>query len=451
MKRLMLDVSIRIIIILIILMLQSLAVMAASETAGVLETGADKDLAAITPNDFKTALNYSYEKIDFHALNAPPSAEASVQSLAAYLAKPAKNDREKARAIFRWITENIDYNVEVFFKNGTGASNSDDVLKSRKSVCNGYSDIFLSLAREAGLQAVRIRGYGKGYSYQPGQKFGGPSNHAWNAVKINESWYLMDCTWGAGYVSRDKKYVRRFDDHYFMTPPSQFIYDHFPEESRWQLLDKPLLKEEYENLVYLESDFFNLGLELGQRNGTISADKQFNVSIKAPQNVLMIAGLEYADDGASAKLDDYTFCQRDAEHYDIYARFPVAGSYILKAYAKHKDDPGEYTSVLEYRVNAASGGGIGFPMAYGKFSEVGAHLISPLDGRLLAGSSYLFRIRVPGARNVSVVCAEEWSNLESRGDLFEGNATARKDDVGVFADFWGERWEGMVKYIHINA
>jgi hypothetical protein len=414
------------IIILILFMLLPLAVTATAETPGVLEKGTD------------------YEEIDLHALNAPPSAEATIESLAAYLIEPAKNDREKARAIFRWITENIDYNVAVFFGGGTGVTNSEDVLKSRKSICYGYSDLFLSLAGEAGLQAVRIKGYGKGYGYVPGKEFTGPFNHAWNAVKINGSWYLMDCTWGAGYVSGEGKYVRKFDDHYFMTPPSQFIFSHFPDEARWQLLDEPLSKEEFQNLVYLESDFFNLGLMLGQRNGTISVDKQINVSIFAPQDVLMMAKLEYAD-GASAE-NGYTFCQRDGGRYDIYAQFPSAGSYILKAYAKPRDDPGKYDSVLEYGINASSGGGAGFPITFETFSETGAYLYEPLEGRLEAGSDYLFRIRVPGARNVSVVCGKEWTHLVSQGDLFEGNETVLKGDVVVFGKFQGEGWDGLVRY-----
>jgi len=435
----------RIIFILIILMLQPLAVMAVSETSGVLFTDAENESAAIAPNDFMEALNYSYEEIDRHALSAPPSAEASVHSLAAYLIKPAKNDREKARAIFRWITENIDYNVDVFFHGGSGAANSGDVLKSRKSVCFGYSDIFLSLANEAGLQAERISGYGKGYGYLPGQNFSGTANHAWNGVMINGSWYLIDSTWGAGYVSGDGKYVRSFDDHYFMTPPSEFIFDHLPEDSRWQLLDEPVSKAEYEGLVDLEADFFNLGLELGQRNGTLSADGQINVSIFAPQDVLMTAELEKADGRAAG--EELTFCQREAERYDIYAQFPAAGSYILKAYAKRKNDPGMYRGVLEYRISAASGGGSGFPLAYGKFSETGAYLYSPMEGQLRAGSSYLFRIRVPGAGNVSVVSGEEWTGLSSRGGgLFEGNATATGEDVGIYANYGEERWEGVVGY-----
>ncbi|MGB5099901.1 MAG: transglutaminase domain-containing protein [Methanothrix sp.] len=407
-------------------MLQPIAVMAISVAPGVLD---------------------KYEEIDHHALNAPSSAQASVEKLAAYLIEPAKNDREKARAIFRWITENIDYDLEAYFTGNIGSTNYTDVLKSRRSVCIGYSDLFSSLAQEAGLEVVKIRGYGKGYSYRPGDSFTGPFNHAWNAVKINGSWYLIDTTWGAGYVSGDGKYVRKFDDHYFMTKPSQFIFNHFPEDARWQLLDETVSKDEYENLVYLESDFFNLDLKLDQKNGTIAAKKQVNVSVKAPEDVLMMADLKYADRRASGEaLDGRAFCQRDAERYDIYAQFPAKGSYILKAYAKRRDDPGKYNSVLEYRIDAASGGGAGFPVAFGKFFEVGAYLYGPQEGRLSAGESYLFRIRVPGAENVSVVCGKKWTYLAMQGDLFEGNATVAEGDVGVFAKFQGEGWDGLVRY-----
>ncbi len=425
-------------------MIQFLAMAATAETSGVLEKDTEDDLAIIAPNEFNINLNYSCDEIDQHALDAPSTVEANIEILAAYLIQPAKNDREKARAIFRWITENIDYNVAVFFGGGTGATNSEDVLKSRKSACYGYSDLFLSLAREAGLQAVRISGYGKGYGYAPGKSFTGPFNHAWNAVKINGSWYLMDCTWGAGYVSGEGKYVRKFDDHYFMTPPSQFIFGHFPDDARWQLLDKPISKEEFTNLVYLEADFFNLGLKLGQKNGTIDAESQINVSIFAPEDVLMMAKLEYTDGTAAG--DGYTFCQRDGERYDIYVQFPGAGSYILKAYAKRRDDPGKYDSVLEYGINASSGGGAGFPATFKTFSETGAYLYRPLEGKLEAGSSYLFRIRVPGAKSVSVVCGDKWTTLASRGDLFEGNATVCGDSLGVFGNFQGEGWDGLVRY-----
>ena len=396
--------------------------------------------------DYDALQNYSYEEIDAHALAAPASAEVSVSSLAAYLIEPAANDRERARAIFRWICENIDYDLGSYFTGRLGSTNSTDVLKSRSSVCSGYSDLFSALAREAGLETVEIRGYGKGYSYRPGQRFSGPYNHAWNAVKINGSWYLMDPTWGAGYLGRDGKYHRWFDDHYFMTAPDEFIFDHLPEQESWQLLPEPLSKAEFEDLVYVESDFFNLGLVAMERNGSIAAGGEVNLSVYAPEDVVMMAGLESGQE----VFDGRTLCQREGMRYEIRARFPEAGSYALRLYAKKRDDPGVYKSVMQYNINASSGAENGFPLTFGRFGEVGAHLYSPMEGSLKAGESYHFRVKVPGAAEVAVVSGREWSRLEAQGDLFEGNVTVANGDAGILANFGGGKWEGMVKYKGID-
>jgi len=407
------------------------------------EAGEDQFGSDVAPlGNYDAAQNYSYEEIDAHALAAPASAEQSMESLAAYLIGSAANEREKARAIFRWICENIDYDLGSYFTGRLGSINSADILKSRSSVCSGYSNLFSALAGEAGLEAVEIRGYGKGYSYRPGGRFTGPYNHAWNAVKINGSWYLMDPTWGSGYLGADGEYHRRFDDHYFMTAPDQFIFDHLPEEESWQLLPTPLSKAQFEDLVYVESDLFNLGLEVIERNGSIAAGGEVNLSVYAPQDVVMMAGLE----SEAEVFDGRTLCQRDGENYQIRARLPQAGSYALRAYAKKKDDPGVYKSVMQYNINASSGVESGFPLTFGRFGEVGAHLYSPMERSLQAGQSYHFRVRVPGAAEVAVVCGKEWSRLEAQGDLFEGNVTVAKEDAGIFANFGGEKWEGMVRY-----
>ena len=295
---------VRSVTILILLALLSFDVAAASNESEIYKRYITEDITeefgTIAPNDFDKNLNYSYGKIDSYAINAPPSAEASIKSLAAYLAKPDWNEREKARSIFRWITENIDYNVEGLLTGSDVNIGSKDLLKSRKSVCDGYSDIFQSLATEAGLESARISGYGKGYGYQPGKKINESSNHAWNAVKINGSWYLIDCTWGAGYINEDKKYVRKFDDHYFMTSPSEFIFDHFPDNSSWQLLNNPISKSEFEQLVYVKSEFFRYDLKIGSHlEGNVKTDKEMNISVFAPNDVLLIAGLEFADENQS--------------------------------------------------------------------------------------------------------------------------------------------------------
>ena len=50
-----------------------------------------------------------YAEVDRYALAAPASAAHSVDALARYLTAPFTRDDEKARAIFRWITDNISY------------------------------------------------------------------------------------------------------------------------------------------------------------------------------------------------------------------------------------------------------------------------------------------------------------------------------------------------------
>jgi len=438
-----------------LLLFDSSGGLAASNSSGVSEDGAQQEShqgsLTIAPNDFNSKIKYNYNNIDKYAINTPTSAEASVESLASYLVAPARNEREKARSIFRWVTENIDYDVLGFFTGSFDDTSSKDVLKSRKSVCSGYSDIFSSLARSAGLEVARIAGYGKAYGYLPGENLSGPSNHAWNAVKINGSWYLIDCTWGAGYIDGNKKYVRKFDDYYFMTPQSEFIYGHFPEDSRWQLLEQPLSKSEFEKQAFLKPEFFKYGLKLGDHlEGTIRADNGVNISIFAPKDVRLMAGMERIGKKVSAKLGDYVLAERNGNRYDIFAQFPKTGKYILRAYVKQKDEPGEYHGAVEYLIDAAvaNNKSTGFPMTYGKFTEVGAYLYSPMEGRLKSGTPYKFKIRVPNAKNVTVVSGDGWTYLGTIGDLFEGNVTAAKGDVVVYAKFQGEGYDGLLKYFN---
>ena len=146
-----------------------------------------------------------YHRIDEHALGAPGWAEESVESLAAYLMIPARDDEEKARAVYRWITANIDYDVESYFSGSYKTrSGSKTVLNDKKAVCAGYSQLFESLCDAAGLESVRIDGHGKGYSYTPFSDTGRTSDHAWNAVKIDDRWRLVDPTWGRVTSTRSR-------------------------------------------------------------------------------------------------------------------------------------------------------------------------------------------------------------------------------------------------------
>jgi hypothetical protein len=188
-----------------------------------------------------------YEPIDHYALQAPPEAEQSIDALAKYLVAPAENDREKVRAIFRWVTDRLTYDLESLHAKRLAEYRPDAVLKLRKCVCLGTARMMEALGRSAGLDIVLVTGYARGYTdfYALNPKEG--EGHAWNAVKVDGKWQLLDATWAAGAVS-GRQWVKRFNDVFFLIPPEEIIHTHFPGDSKWQLLDAPIKREEFDKL-----------------------------------------------------------------------------------------------------------------------------------------------------------------------------------------------------------
>ena len=77
-----------------------------------------------------------------------------------------------------------------------------DVFAARTGVCEGYARLMVALGKAAGLEVAYITGYVR----DPEQRFDGDPwgndqavlegyRHAWNGVKIDDRWYLVDTTW----------------------------------------------------------------------------------------------------------------------------------------------------------------------------------------------------------------------------------------------------------------
>lgn len=159
----------------------------------------------------------AYAAIDKHALKATREAEADVPTLVAYLVRPAKTDAQKARAIFRWITDRITYDAESFAVGRFGNVTPDKVLANRTATCEGFTALFNDLCKEAKLEAVRVPGFVP-FGTMTGDNLS--MNHAWNAVKLDGRWYLLDASWAAGDVNpRTGKWEKHFREFWFLTPP----------------------------------------------------------------------------------------------------------------------------------------------------------------------------------------------------------------------------------------
>jgi len=225
----------------------------------------------------------SFYDIDIKVQSIPV---AKTDILAKQLAALGKTDKEKVRAIFRWITEHIDYNVGFFNKNKKPVpafyQEPDDsnaalpplnervaakVLYRKIAFCDGYARLFKTLCDHAGIESEIIFGYARN-NYN--KKFA--VNHTWNAVYFDSSWHLLDVTWASGFITYSDEYIRRYDDFYFLTPPDQFIRDHYPEDLQWTLLNDPPIYREFHQSPFRYSGYLKAGLtNYFPANGVIDA------------------------------------------------------------------------------------------------------------------------------------------------------------------------------------
>ena len=198
--------------------------------------------------------------------SAPPA------ELAYTLTKEYTTEREKLRSIFSWIAEHITYRVRKNYSNVKVAAGinrlqvtdttqwksandmvAETVLQNTSAVCDGYARLFKTLCDYAGLRSAIITGFAKG-DLSRQLKF--RCNHTWNAVYIDSAWQLLDITWASGYTNyRGDEFVKRFDDTYFLAAPENFIRDHFPDDLRWALMEKPPLPGEFNNGPYKNKSF----------------------------------------------------------------------------------------------------------------------------------------------------------------------------------------------------
>jgi hypothetical protein len=201
---------------------------------------------------------------------------ADAKTLAVQLSSLGKTEKEKARAIFRWITEHIDYNVVIYNRNkrspGQFMEEPDDslaplpslnervaakVLSRKMAFCDGYSRLFKTLCDFAGIKSEVISGYARTNTNRSG-RFG--VNHTWNAVYLDSSWHLLDVTWASGFVSYANEYVRQYNDSWFLASPGKFIEDHYPEELHWSLMATPPVYREFNQSPFRHSGYNKAGI-----------------------------------------------------------------------------------------------------------------------------------------------------------------------------------------------
>ncbi|HEY8934700.1 MAG TPA: transglutaminase domain-containing protein [Cyclobacteriaceae bacterium] len=295
-----------------------------------------------------------FEKADSIAALYPNHSLKNLKMLADKLTTPLPTEIEKFRAIYKWICNNIEYDYALYIRskekerklkgetlqawNKTFSSLVfKTLLNKQKTVCSGYAYLVKALASQAGLHCVMIDGYGRTSQSNIGGK--GNANHSWNAIQLNGKWYLCDATWSAGaYDTEALKYVKRFDDSYFLAEPSMFVRNHFPLDSAWTLLNhKPTLNNFLNGPLFYSNAFkYKINL-LSPETFDVVASKDKPVIFQFTKNAdttLEQVELYIKGPGASNIMSPKLY-EKSAGLYCFDHTFTTRGTYVVHLLLNH--------------------------------------------------------------------------------------------------------------------
>jgi hypothetical protein len=172
------------------------------------------------------------------------------------------------------------------------------------------------------------------------------------------------------------------------------------------------------------------------------------IALKLKSNTPRTVIVHLEKDGQELPLQ--AFVQTDGTNQ--YKALAVAGSpgrYSLEVFSKKQDAVGSYPHSLSYPFEASEEVVyFRFPHSFNFFAETLTQLISPLKGELPRGQDIIFKIKVPGAKDVVLIDGEKWNHLtKGEDDLFMGQFTVNSKNPGIYAKHKGQKqFHGLLEY-----
>jgi Transglutaminase-like superfamily len=388
--------------------------------------------------------------LDDRVKNISSADTQNIFTLSKALTEGLTTDLEKIYVIYKWVTNNIEYDSESFFANNwRGIGNANTVIQRRKAVCDGYAELVMRLGLQSGLLIEKVEGYAKGYGYKMGEQLAAP-NHAWNSVRVDGEWYLLDSTWDAGSINEStRSYERKNADYdFFLTNPQIFIYSHFAKEDKWNLAKNNWDKKEFFSRVNVSEGAFKLGLNIDKySSAVIDAD-----SLPYVLDYETDAGLYGAISANGSKIKgEWTFLKYDNNgRAKLLVSAPSNGSYNLQLYGNFKKQPGVLHSFLQYKINvnnSLNNFGV-FPQTFPPYNSMKVVLDAPLNGVLVANNVVKFRLRANGVQKLVIYQnGKAIETMKEEGGIYTADLKVEKGDLMIYGDFnTANQLAGILKY-----
>ena len=190
------------------------------------------------------------------------SVNYSMSELTDFAKQNINKKKDLAKFFYYWVGSNIQYdeitlqnvlNGEISNEEFNNLQSIENVFETRKGVCAGYAQLYKWFMNQMGIEVYVVTGYIRDErNHYVELELDDNSRHAWNVIKLDGTWIILDSTWG---TSQDST-VSNF---YFDMKPELAIITHFPEQEKWQLLEKPLSLSEFNNSKFIKPVWFHVG------------------------------------------------------------------------------------------------------------------------------------------------------------------------------------------------
>lgn len=224
----------------------------------------------------------------------PASVETSPEAVGHYIGAHEPDPWQRAKAVHDYVADRIAYDVVSYHNHTYPPQTAEHTFQTHLSVCAGYSELFYAIGVAAGLNVERVIGKARGMVED-----GMGEGHAWNAVRLDRKWYLVDSTWDAGYVTGER-FVKQYKTSYFLMPPEAFFTRHFPDNGNWQLINPIRTEGDFLRSPALWPAFFEHNLALRSPTRAESdAHGLLNIELDNPQHVHFLATARPREGGPS--------------------------------------------------------------------------------------------------------------------------------------------------------
>ncbi len=274
----------------------------------------------------------------------------NVATIADTISRKFTDKKDKTRAIYFWIANNISLDPKATRSNDNKKVDPVIVIQERKTTPLGFANLIQEMCSMANIRCLVVDGYVKKDAEEINNK-ADEINYSWNVVQLGQSpdkWYYIDAASASGYL--DKKmsvFTKQFITDYFFADKALFNLSHYPDNSGWYLGDDQKSLKEFYALPIIGRSAFAVGLQKPlPLNGFIKAKKGNNVSFSFNYNpgtaitdISIVIGegsrqlrpekIDFTDNGGSIRFN-YKFKKDDTYPFTITAD----GKEILRYFAE---------------------------------------------------------------------------------------------------------------------